>query len=181
MVNKCRHKVLCSWFGKYSSPSQFFRIAPQAGVAYINSVCLQYTTSLPCMFVWYFKVVCIMITSWHGNILRFTRPLHGFDRSPEDSPLKMATEIPAHSEGCYVQNTFSPVHYSDAIMGAMASHTTGVSIIYSIIFSGVDQRKYQTSASLAYVRETHWWPTEFPQKGLATQKMLPFDDVIMSC
>ena len=40
-------------------------------------------------------------------------------------------------------------YYSDAIMGAMASQTTGVSIVYSTVCSGTDQRKHQSSASLA--------------------------------
>ena len=113
------------------------------------------------MFVWYFKGACFpcfMITSQHRYIFRLTCPLDGFHRSPEDSPFKMATEIPAHSQGCGVQNTPSPIHCSDAIMSAMACQTTGASIVYSTICWGIDQ----SSASLAFVRDTHWWPTEFP-------------------
>ena len=49
-------------------------------------------------------------------------------------------------------------HYSDVIMGAIASQITGVSIVNSIVCSVVDQRKYQSSASLAVVRVIHWWP-----------------------
>ena len=40
-------------------------------------------------------------------------------------------------------------HYSDVMMSAMASQITGVSIFYSIVCSGTDQRKYQSSASPA--------------------------------
>ena len=36
-------------------------------------------------------------------------------------------------------------------MGAMASQITSLTIVYSIIYSGVDQRKRQSSASLAFV------------------------------
>ena len=39
-------------------------------------------------------------------------------------------------------------HYSDVIMRAMMSQITGVSVVYSTICSGVDQRKYQSSMSL---------------------------------
>ena len=37
-------------------------------------------------------------------------------------------------------------------MGAMASQITSLTIVYSIVHSGADQRKHQSSASLAFVR-----------------------------
>ena len=43
------------------------------------------------------------------------------------------------------------VHYIDVIMSPMASQITGISIGYSSVCSGADQRKYQTSASLSFV------------------------------
>ena len=64
-------------------------------------------------------------------------------------------------------------------MSAMASHSTGVSIVYSTVCSGADQRKHQSSASLAFVRGLHRWPVNSPHNGPVTRKMLPFDDVIM--
>ena len=42
-------------------------------------------------------------------------------------------------------------HYSDVIMGAMASQITSLAIVYSTVYSGADQRKHQSSASLAFV------------------------------
>ena len=39
-------------------------------------------------------------------------------------------------------------------MGAMASQITSVTIVYSTIYSGADQRKYQSSAALAFVPGT---------------------------
>ena len=71
------------------------------------------------------------------------------------------------------------VHCSDVIMSAMASQITGITIIYSTVCSGVDQRKHQRSASLAFVRGIHRWPVNSPRKGPVTRKMFPFDDVIM--
>ena len=50
------------------------------------------------------------------------------------------------------------VHYSDVIMDAMASHITSLAVVYSTVYTGVDQRKYQSSASLAFVRGIHRWP-----------------------
>ena len=42
--------------------------------------------------------------------------------------------------------------YSDVKMSAMASQTTGISIVYPTVGSSTDQRKHQSSASLAFVR-----------------------------
>ena len=42
--------------------------------------------------------------------------------------------------------------YSDVIMSSMASQITGVSVVYSAFCLGADQRKYQSSASLVFVR-----------------------------
>ena len=47
-------------------------------------------------------------------------------------------------------------------MGAITSQITSLTVVYSAVYSGTDQRKRQSSVSLAFV------------KGI-----LPFDDVIM--
>ena len=65
-------------------------------------------------------------------------------------------------------------------MSAMASQTTGASIVYLTVCSDVDQRKHQSSVSLAFVRQIHRWPVNSQDKGPVTRKMLPFDDVIMA-
>ena len=49
-------------------------------------------------------------------------------------------------------------HDSDVIMGAMASQTTSLTIVYSTVCSGAHQRKYQSSAPQAFVRGIHRWP-----------------------
>ena len=64
-------------------------------------------------------------------------------------------------------------------MGAMASQITSLTIVYSTIYSGANQRIHQSSASLAFVRGIHRWPVNSPHKWLVTRKMFPFDDVIM--
>ena len=68
-------------------------------------------------------------------------------------------------------------HYSDVIMGSMASQITGVSIVYSTVCSGPDKKP--SSASPAYVGGIHRWPMNSPHKGSVTRKMPPFDYVIM--
>ena len=64
-------------------------------------------------------------------------------------------------------------------MGAMASRLTSLTIVYSNVYSGADQRKHQNSVSLAFVRGIYQWPVHSPHKWPVTRKMLPFDDVIM--
>ena len=70
-------------------------------------------------------------------------------------------------------------HCYDVIMSAMASQTTSVSIVCLTVYSGADQSKHLSSASLAFVRGIHRWPVNSPHKGPVTRKMFPFDDVIM--
>ena len=70
-------------------------------------------------------------------------------------------------------------HYSDVIISAMESQITSITIVYSTVYSGADQRKHQSSASLAFVRGIHRSPVNSPHKVPGTRKMFPFGDVIM--
>ena len=52
-------------------------------------------------------------------------------------------------------------HYTDVIMTTMASQITSLTVVYSTVYSGADQRKHQSSASLAFVWGIHrdrWIP-----------------------
>ena len=53
-----------------------------------------------------------------------------------------------------------------------------VIFVTETIYSCADQRKHQSSASLAFVRGIHRWPVNSPHKWPVTRKMFPFDDVI---
>ena len=70
-------------------------------------------------------------------------------------------------------------HHNDVIMDAIASKITSLTIVYSTDYSDADHGKHQTSASLAFVWETHRGPVNSPHKGPVTRRMFPFDDVIM--
>ena len=53
------------------------------------------------------------------------------------------------------------VHYDDVIMTTIASQITSLTSVYSTVYSDADQRKHQSSASLAFVRGIHrdrWIP-----------------------
>ena len=70
-------------------------------------------------------------------------------------------------------------HYCDVIMGAVASQITSLTIVYWTVYSDEDQRKYQSSASPAFLRGIHRGPVNSAHKWPVTRKMFPFDDVIM--
>ena len=65
-------------------------------------------------------------------------------------------------------------------MGAIASQITSLTIVYSTLYSGADQSKHQSSASLAFVRGIHRGPVNSPHKWPVTRKMFRFDDVIIA-
>ena len=60
-------------------------------------------------------------------------------------------------------------------MRAMAAQITSLTIIFWTVYSGADQRKHQSSASLAFVQGIH----RSAHKGPVTRNMFPFDDVII--
>ena len=64
-------------------------------------------------------------------------------------------------------------------MGAMAYQITSLIIVYSTVYWVEDQRKHQSSTSLAFVWGIHRRPVNSPHKGPVTWKTFPFDDVIM--
>ena len=63
-----------------------------------------------------------------------------------------------------------PFRYSGVIMGTMASQITSLTIVYSTVCLGADQRKHQSSASLAFVMGIHRWSVTSPHKGPVTRK-----------
>ena len=67
-------------------------------------------------------------------------------------------------------------------MGTIASQITSLTVVYPTIYSDVDKRKHESSASLAFVWGIYRGPVNSPHKWPVTQKMFKtflFDDVIM--
>ena len=64
-------------------------------------------------------------------------------------------------------------------MSAIASQITSLTIVYLTVYSGADQRKYQSSASSAFVRGIHRWPVNSLHKWPVKRKMFPFYAIIM--
>ena len=64
----------------------------------------------------------------------------------------------------------SQEHHDEVIMSAMASQITSLTIVYSIVYSGTDQRKHQSSASLAFVQGNSPVTGEFPAQRASRGK-----------
>ena len=64
-------------------------------------------------------------------------------------------------------------------MSTMASQITSLTIVYSTVYSGTDQRKHQSFASLTFLQGIHRWPVNSPHIGPVTHKVFPFDEVII--
>ena len=65
-------------------------------------------------------------------------------------------------------------------MSMIAFKITSLPIVYSSVYSGADQRKRQSFASLAFMRGIYRWPVNSPHEGPVTRKMFLIDDVIMN-
>ena len=69
--------------------------------------------------------------------------------------------------------------YGDVIMSAMAFRITGISMVYSTVWSGADQRKHQSSASLSFVGWNSTTTGKFPAQRASNAENVPFNDVII--
>ena len=103
------------------------------------------------------KINAVMVVAWHGRSFHVTHPLW---RNPS------------------ITAGFS-LHYSDVVMGTIASQITSLTIVFSTVYSYANQRKHHSCASLAFVWGIHQGPVNSPHKWPVTWKMFPFDDVIM--
>ena len=88
--------------------------------------------------------------------------------------------VPAYPDMHWFNSGSCAFHYSYVIMGKIASQITSLTIVYSTVYSGTDQRKHERCALLAFVRGIHQWPVNSPHKGPEMWKMFAFDDIIMS-
>ena len=78
---------------------------------------------------------------------------------------EMVQFVNPYSSGSHRRH--SRTHYGDVIMSAKASQITSLAIVFSTVYSGADQSKHQSSASLAFVipaqmvsnaeKNSIWW------------------------
>ena len=117
-----------------------------------------------------FETICLVISGlygsgWHTNMLwHESRIWYGekdYDYAMIWKQLSYGEAMPVvlHLHGVMSYNFVFKFlnHHNEVIMNSMASQITSLTIVYSTVYSGADQRKHQSSASLAFVRGIHRW------------------------
>ena len=161
-----------------------------ATIMYLSRKC-QHTRPNSC---WYMddwtRLGCVLGKTLRGMLTWRQCPcLSKYTKLKNNNKLSKSPHNPSFSPSLYLYFLFIHsiirchliTNYNVVIMSTMASQITGLTIVYPSVYSGADQRKHQSSASLAFVRGIHWSPVSSPHKGPVTRKMFPFDDVIMKC
>ena len=87
---------------------------------------------------------------WNHFIFKNASPV----RKPN---WRYAHMIPRRSTTCSSRLQWK-IHYSDVIMGTIVSQIPSLTIFYSTVYSDADQRRHQSSASLAFVWGIHRGP-----------------------
>ena len=128
-------------------------------------------------------VACNVIDALLPSIIKFelvVNTLQNTYRVSTSLAERSKVRQPMHWRYCYwlvphelnwQARTAELTYYNDVIMDNMASQIISLTIVYSIVYSGVDQRKHQSPASLAFVRGIHRWPVNSPHKRPVTRKM----------
>ena len=97
------------------------------------------------LLIWTHK--CLIAHAFSSYVFPYT-PIFTVTGCCKDFPMKVKA---------YLTST----HYNDVIMTTAASQITSLTVVYSTVYSEADQRKHQSSASLAFVRGIHrdrWIP-----------------------
>ena len=111
-----------------------------------------------------------LYSEWDENRLSYVLLfLHGMNQSPH---YHMMAQI--HSKNILRPSITMTSHWARWRLKSPASR-----LFTQPYVQGADQRKHQSSASLAFVRGNHRWPVNSCYKGPVTRKMTPFDDVVM--
>ena len=131
-----------------------------------------YKTNLRWQVVLQKKVLCIILYAKSRNNAQLL-----YKEMKLENVNKYLIGHVLNNYNCFPVQSVS--HYND-IMGAMAFQITSRTIVYSTVYSHADQRKHQSSASLAFVRGIHRSPVNSPHKWPVTRKMFPFADIIMN-
>ena len=110
-------------------------------------------------------------------VVQFSRPQLKFGCRETVLHNKMAVTL--HTKTLMSDASVQIDHYDGVTMSLMASQITSLTSVYSTVYSGADQRKHQSSASLAFVWGIYRGPVNSTHKWPVTRKIFPFDDVIM--
>ena len=187
-MNKLRTGVVPCWLSFFSIEIQMSLGRKFSSWLYsvsVNNLSFR-TANTYCIDKW---LLCEQsVRSWHNGdefqivklIFSLKAGCNKFPLATNDSAINKTRYYARHrinlrSHLAFKTNT---QHYNDVIMSAMASQITSLTIVSPTVYSGSDQTKHQSSASLAFVRGIHRWPVNSPHKGPVTRKRFPLDYVI---
>ena len=129
-------------------------------------------TSL-CKYQFHFQITCLIMKSAEVLKARDWRLRLSYRSAVWQAPGISAARLHVNAQ-C---NRSVLNHFSDVIMGAVASKITGVSMVCSTVCSGADLRKHHSSAPQSFVTGIHRRPVNSPHKGPVMRKNFPFDDI----
>ena len=146
-------KVFCAF------PEHLYKInslMPSAFMTWLSlSPCLYYTKYYLITYAFHctcFKLIlCVGISNTYCKVARMWMPRNPMD----DNPILSWVMAGCCQVTSYMYIT--QIHFSDVIMSAVVTQITGVSIVCPVVCSGANQRKHQSSVSLAFVRGIHRW------------------------
>ena len=154
------NRLEANWRRTFSTPRQTWRVSLWV-----------HLPSFSLTGLWFFSK-CVGITRLLKSIEKqeFTKGYWG-SITPPVTPLSgdnrtSRSHISKNTMGSFLALTSHArrehqLHYNDVIMCTIASQITSVTIVYSTGYSDADQRKHQSSASMAVVRGSHrdrWIP-----------------------
>ena len=132
-----------------------------------------------CFLSWLFDIIAAGALTKQWNCTSTVYLLTKLSRNISSFSTRRATQYSEYYDFSTKEVQSNTTHYDDVIMGAIASQITSLTVVYSAVYSGADQSKHQSSASLAFVWGIHRGPVNSPHKWPVTRKTFPFDDVIM--
>ena len=127
-----------------------------------------------------FSLICAWTNGWANNLgvgdLRHLRAHYGATVMVARKMSKLPHRTIHHWDKQYfmiIPDSTVGKHYGDVIIGTMASQITSLTIVYSTVHSGADQRKHQSTASLAFVPVKNVYGYQYlsvlPWKNMETQ------------
>ena len=104
-----------------------------------------------------FSLICAWTNGWANN--RDAGDLRGHGAHFDVTVMKILQNLVLSWMISKIFNRLetlmADINISDVTMGAIASQITSLTIVYSNVYLNADQRKHQSSASLAHVRGMH--------------------------
>ena len=163
---------ICFWF---SECYYIYVILPQQMTPFAAHYFIE-TLVRNCFQPWQFIEFSHAVKEYISTLLAFNAEVNTYQNTVwlhriMKACFWKAISVTYHHPNMTYARLFTFSHYNDVIMSAIASQITSLAIVYSTAYSGANQRKHQSSTSLAFVRGIHRCPVNSPHKGPVTRKI----------